>query len=253
MFSIYERFLLCFCSTAQPVRICNPEIRYKNVTINEFNIDRIRTGFMKTGEANRYKTRIIIYRYTVSNSLNLSPDDVIYKKLSNISEKRVLAHEMKHLQNSKSDCALPWGIKNYYQIPMLCAIEEASAYAAGYLYGESPRNRYEMLMAAYNGIHLLSNRMAHYFPKYADIIAEYCGYNSQDTDYKQNLIKCINCKSVNYSHLFHKMADKYMTFGNYKLFDIKHHIPRDVRVELTKLRTTCEEATREHLRQYLRN
>ncbi len=251
MFSIVKRFLLIFSRTGNLAPITNVRIEYRNVLINKHNVDVFRHGTITLGRAHVYKSYITVYRYIISANLDLKPDDVIYKKLSHADEAQIIAHETKHFMNFKYGYELPWGANNYYEISMLCAIEEMTAYASELLCQHTPRNRKEMFDAILFGISALMRR-PDYISEIMDTVTEYCEYNRQDNDFRKNVEKWIACKNIHYSYQFHKIANIYLTFGNYRFLDIFHPVPSELNKKFKELKNIYETATREHLREYLR-
>ena len=188
-----------------------PVIEYKTIIINKKNIDAFR---MLPGVRGRYiskEHKILIYRYSVSPDLSLSPNDTVFSKIREIraSEPCVLAQEEQHAQNHTTVGSISKCAKNIYEYISLLCMDEASAFTAGILQSkQSPKTTTEFLQ-----------KQDYYLTKYAQfLLTDVVSFNAEKST--SNMIKKNGTKFFDYgfSNEFHCAISKYFTFYDYSLF-----------------------------------
>ncbi len=225
------------------------KIIYVNRTINSLNIDAYRSGRqpMIGGDTCYGSNDVIVYRYEIAPDLILGPDDVIREtaELLRLEEPKTIAHETKHLENSKYGNPL-FTMKNYYEISGLYALDEVSAYATAYL-GTGVPTFDEVCMAVSYGIDDLLNRKNWYIAQHMQQIQRRivlaCAGQNDDT-IKQHLLGNL---SPQYSKNFNSVGGAYLTFNGRGLYSSGYDVPEKLKQELKLLRYEYENATRQTL------
>jgi len=244
MFNVFERILLKFSAHPKrgPVRFT---VEYKYVDVDKYNIEKLKRNFI-SGRADCKRCVIIIFKFIFSPALDPALTQKILKVIT--CEKQIIEHEKKHLENTKCPWEFAFG---YYEVALLSALNEVSAYTAQLLSGNPPVSRQNMLNMLDRGIWEYNLRRKDYLHMHMNFVARQCDVDSKNPDFKKNLLKDVNCKRVHYSHKFYKIADYYLTFGDYRLLDFGY-IPTPLKREFVKLKQVYEDATREQLREFLR-
>lgn len=113
----------------------NVKIIYKNIVINQDNIDAFR---MLRGVRGRFHSKtntITVHRYILSQDLHLDANDSVYTKIQQLKafEPIVLRHEKHHAQNHAAISDKLLYSHNIYEYISLCCLDEVSAYSAQHL------------------------------------------------------------------------------------------------------------------------
>ena len=224
-----------------------PVIEYKTIIINKKNIDAFR---MLPGVRGRYiskEHKILIYRYSVSPDLSLSPNDTVFSKIREIraTEPCVLAHEEQHAQNHTTVGSISKCAKNIYEYISLLCMDEASAFTAGILQSkQSPKTTTDVLNAAITGTKEFLQKQDYYLTKYAQfLLTDVVSFNAEKST--SNMIKKNGTKFFDYgfSNEFHCAISKYFTFYDYSLFkdsELKKTKEwQQLVVNIKKIKTAC--------------
>lgn len=225
-----------------------PEIKYVDCIITAYDIDDYRSGHIQFvgGDyvwPNKY---ITVYKYFIDPSLNLDPNDQIYKDIEFIHQKeaQTIAHESKHMSNGKFGNPI-WMMTNYYEMSGLYAFDEVSAYATAYLTHKNPTHQ-EVCRAVSKGIDDLLNRKSVYISQHIDQIASVICFKFAARNTESTLMQNWE-KPQRYSTKFNTIANEYLTFNGQGIRDENDAIPVELKDKLRQLRQVYEDATSQML------
>lgn len=113
----------------------NVKIVYKDIVINQDNIDAFRMLRGVRGRFHPDSNTITVHRYTLSHDLRLDANDTVYTKIQQLKdfEPFILRHEKHHAQNHAFIGDKLLYSHNIYEYISLCCLDEVSAYSAQHL------------------------------------------------------------------------------------------------------------------------
>ncbi len=207
----------------------NVKIVYKDIIINQDNIDAFR---MLRGVRGRFHTKtntITVHRYILSRDLHLDANDSVHTKIQQLKdfEPIVLRHEYHHAQNYASIGNKLLYSHNIYEYISLCCLDEVSAYSAQHL---TPHETSipAILSAILDGFKYFQDVQHRYFSTYYNYsiqnIASFANTKDANTVIKINGQKYFE---KNFSPDFQHALCKYFKFNGVAVFS-KHHLTQDV-------------------------
>lgn len=239
-----------FLPPANPVDLSRMGILYQTRIINADNVDLYRNS-MTYGEVSVAAEQIIIYRYRIADGLNLPKNDAVYKRLANVDENRTMAHEKRHCRNYMFNDYY-YSTDNVFEVGLLSANDEISAFIAGLLYGRAPRNIMQLHQIASYCIDNFLGK-SNYLNRHMRRVDMACDRIFRGPDGVRRIEKLLARKRVSYSKTFDAIIDYYMTFGKYHLVDDDNPMPDELRDGFNKVRKLYEAETRRRLEKFLSN
>ncbi len=201
------------------------KIIYRNITINDRNIDAFRTGkrIVMHGQCDIFSRKIYIYKYTLDANLKLPKNDQIRQECEQVNKEEplIMVHELKHLKNA--DFAVESFAKSYYECVMLYCMDEVSARAAEYVSGHriNAKNVARSMRRAAEFFQDLDYYTSDFLPNIQENIVNDLKNHGRRGVYnlnQQNLLYLMDSPEL-YSEHFHKIERHYFTFGNFCIYD----------------------------------
>ena len=234
----------------QPVDLGQVRVVYRDIVIDNDNIDRYRWGCVFYGEAEFDTNRVIVYRYTLAPGIELSPSDRVYRILNKYpNDNAIIAHEMKHFKN-QAYADFPSLAKNLHEIMLFYGMNEVSARTAECFSIRDPEDLGQVFAAALSGVNDVLND-AYYTRKFADRLVQIlrCRFNFSSLMDRRQIKRAARVPfDFKYSAEFHQICDDFFTIGPYRLWENPDALPRELQDKFQELKTNYVEETRRILR-----
>ncbi len=229
------------------------KIIYKNIVINQNNIDAFRMLRGIRGRFHPDDNTITIYRYKLSADLHLRlpANDVAITKIKKLKELEpiILCHEKHHAQNYASVGDPLLHSHNIYEYIGLRCLDEVSAYSAQHLLPNETSTP-AILSAILDGFKRFQDVQHMYFSNFYNYSIQHIASFSNRTD--SNSVIRINGKKYfeqNFTPDFQRALCKYFKFNGVTVFSkqrmtqdvIQSKLYHDVYNQFQELKKSCIE------------
>ena len=207
----------------------NVKIVYKDIIINQDNVDAFRMLCGVRGRFHSATNTITVHRYTLSPNLHLSANDPVHAKIQQLKafEPIALRHEKHHAQNHATIGNRLLYSHNIYEYISLCCLDEVSAYSAQHL-APHETSIPAILSAILDGFKYFQDVQHLYFSSYYDYsirnIASFANTKDANTVIKTHGKKYFEQE---FTTGFHHALCKYFTFNGVAVFS-KKNLTQDV-------------------------